>query len=47
MFYVSVKSSSLKTIALIAAVAVLATIGGVYAEKEQKHPRFKHERNRL
>lgn len=36
MFYVSVKSSSLKTVALIAAVAVLATIGGVYAVKKSK-----------
>lgn len=36
MFYVSVKSSSLKTVALIAAVAVFATIGGVYAVKKSK-----------
>lgn len=36
MFYVSVKSSSLKTIALIAAVAVFATIGGVYAVRKSK-----------
>lgn len=31
MFFISVKSSTLKTVAVIAAVAVLATIGGVYA----------------
>ncbi len=36
MFYVSVKSSSLKTVALIAAVAIFATIGGVYAVKKSK-----------
>lgn len=36
MFYVSVKSSSLKTVALLAAVAVFATIGGVYAVKKSK-----------
>ena len=34
MFVVSVKSSTLKTIAVIAAVAVFATIGGIYAVKK-------------
>lgn len=36
MFFVSVKSSTLKTIAVIAAVAVLATIGGVYAVSKNR-----------
>ena len=36
MFFVSVKSSTLKTIAVIAAVAILATIGGVYAVNKSR-----------
>ncbi len=36
MFFVSVKSSTLKTFALIAAVAVFATIGGLYAVRKNE-----------
>lgn len=36
MFVVSVKSSTLKSIAVFSLVAVLATIGGVYAVKKNK-----------
>ncbi len=39
MFFVSVKSSTLKTIAVVATVAVFATIGGLYAvNKSQSAP---------
>lgn len=39
MFVVSVKSSTLKTVAVIAAVAIFATIGGLYAvNKSQSAP---------
>lgn len=36
MFFVSVKSSTLKTVAVIASVAIFVSIGGIYAVKKSK-----------